>query len=428
MRILFFTHYFPPEVNAPANRTHEHCREWVRAGHEVHVITCVPSHPRGVPFPGHHRGWYQPEQIDGITVHRVWTLLAPNSGVIKRTMNFLSFMPTAIWRALRLGGFDIIIGTSPQFFCAVATWMAATLKQTPWVFELRDLWPESIEAVGAGRAYMPLQLLHRLEMRMYRSARMVACLSHAFLDNLASRGISRSKMVFVPNGVDAAFWKTGSRDAGRTALQAGPDELLVSYIGTVGMAHDLGTILDVAARVKAERTDVRFVIVGDGAELPTLRERASREGLTNVTFTGLVPRERIPDYLAASDVSLVTLKRSDVFKAVLPSKMFESMAAATPILLAVEGEAQQILMRSGGGATAMPGDASSIASALAIMLRNVECRRAMGAAGAQFVEQEFSRTAWARRYIAALEQAAQGELGGARRPSEISTTPSRVRS
>jgi glycosyltransferase involved in cell wall biosynthesis len=428
MRILFFTHYFPPEVNAPANRTHEHCREWVRAGHEVHVITCVPSHPRGVPFPGHRRGWYQPEQIDGITVHRVWTLLAPNAGVIKRTLNFLSFMPTAIWRALRLGGFDIIIGTSPQFFCAVATWVAATLKQTPWVFELRDLWPESIEAVGAGRAYMPLQLLHRLEMQMYRSARMVACLSHSFMDNLESRGISRSKMVFVPNGVDAAFWKTGSRDAGRAAMQAGPDELLVSYIGTVGMAHDLGTILDVAARVRTERTDVRFVIVGDGAELPMLRERAARDGLTNVTFTGLVPRERIPDYLAASDVSLVTLKRSDVFKAVLPSKMFESMAAATPILLAVEGEAKEILMRSGGGATAMPGDASSIASALAIMLRNVERRRAMGAAGAQFVEQEFSRAAWARRYIAMLERAAQGGLGGARQPSEIPTVPSRVRS
>lgn len=426
MRILFFTHYFPPEVNAPANRTHEHCREWVRDGHEVHVITCVPSHPRGVPFPGHRRGWYQPEPIDGIHVHRVWTFLAPNTGVIRRTLNFVSFVPTAIWRALTLGAFDIIIGTSPQFFCAVATWMAASLKRTPWVFELRDLWPESIEAVGAGRAYMPLRLLHRLEMRMYRSARMVVSVSQSFMDNLERRGVSRAKMAFVPNGVDAAFWKTGSREAGRAALQAGPNELIVSYIGTVGMAHDLGTILDVAARLKDERPDIRFAIVGDGAELPVLRERVSREGLTNVTFTGLVPRERIPDYLAASDVSLVTLKRSDVFKAVLPSKMFESMAAATPILLAVEGEAKQILMRSGAGVTAMPGDASAIASALAILLRNGERRRAMGAAGARFVEQEFSRAAWARRYMTVLDQATRGAISAGQ--TEISPLASKVQS
>jgi len=410
MRILFLSHYFPPEVNAPANRTHEHCREWVKAGHEVHVITCVPSHPRGVPFHGYRSRWYQREQIDGITVHRMWTYLAANSGVLKRTINFLSFVPSAVARALTLGSFDVIIGTSPQFFCAVATWMAASLKRTPWVFELRDLWPESIEAVGAGRAYMPLGLLHRLEMRMYRGARMVVSVSRSFMDNLESRGINRAKMAFVPNGVDAEFWKAGSREAGRAALQAKPSDLIVSYIGTVGMAHDLGTVLDVAGRFKSEQPNVRFVIVGDGAELPMLRQRATGAGLTNVVFSGLVPRARIPDYLAASEVSLVTLKRSDVFKTVLPSKMFESMAAGTPIVLAVEGEAKQILVQSGAGVAAMPGDAGSIASELAILLQNAERRRAMGAAGALFVEQEFSRAAWARRYLTVLDQAVQGAM------------------
>ena len=122
MRILFFTHYFPPEVNAPANRTHEHCREWVAAGHEVHVVTCIPSHPFGKPFPGFRRRWYQHDQIDGIHVHRVWTYMAPNRGVLRRTLNYLSFVPTAALRALRLGRFDVAIGTSPQFFCAVAVW------------------------------------------------------------------------------------------------------------------------------------------------------------------------------------------------------------------------------------------------------------------------------------------------------------------
>src|SRR5215208_6589146 len=189
MRILFLSHYFPPEVNAPATRTFDHCREWAAAGHDVHVITCVPSHPAGVAFKGYRPGWYEREQREGITVHRVWTRLAPNAGIVLRTLNFLSFVPTAVWRALRLGPFDIIIGTSPQFFCAVATWIAAALKRTPWIFELRDLWPESIAAVGAARSYMPLRLLEWLELRMYRHARAVVCVSRSFIRNLVTRGI-----------------------------------------------------------------------------------------------------------------------------------------------------------------------------------------------------------------------------------------------
>lgn len=405
MRILFVSHYFPPEVNAPASRTFEHCREWVAAGHDVHVITCVPSHPAGVPFPGHRMGWYQREEREGVIVHRVWTWLAPNSGVIKRTINFLSFVPFAVLRALRLGQFDIIIGTSPQFFCAVATWIAASLKRTPWVFELRDLWPESIVAVGAARAYMPMRFLERLELMMYRHARAVVCVSQSFVTNLVDRGIDGSKISFVPNGVDVEVWTGGRREAGRAALRASERDVIVSYVGTIGMAHDIGTVLDSARILRDERPDIRFAIVGDGAERQILMDRAAAEGLTNVTFTGLVAREEIPDYLAASEISLVTLKRSDVFKSVLPSKMFESMAAARPILLAVEGEAQQMLERGGAGIAVAPGDAPALASAVRRLADDPELRQTMGSAGVRFVEQHFSRRAWAHRYLRVFERA-----------------------
>jgi hypothetical protein len=151
VRILFFTHYFPPEVNAPANRTHEHCREWVAEGHDVHVVTCTPSHPIGKPFPGFRRCWYHYEQIDGIHVPPRVDAPRSESWSTRRTINYLSFIPTSVFRALRLGRFDVTIGTSPQFFCAVATWLYARLRPTPWVFELRDLWPASIPSVGAMR-------------------------------------------------------------------------------------------------------------------------------------------------------------------------------------------------------------------------------------------------------------------------------------
>jgi len=404
MRILFFSHYFPPEVNAPASRTYEHCREWVAAGHEVHVITCVPSHPVGVPFRGYRPGWYQQERHDGIVVHRVWTLLAPNKGVVKRTLNYLSFMPPAVWRSLRLGRFDVLIGTSPQFFCAVATWIAASLGRTPWVFELRDLWPESIHAVGAARAYMPLKMLERLELLMYAQARSVVCVSEAFVRNLVSRGVPTSKISFVPNGVDTAMWTAGVRAKGRAKLDAGESDIIVSYIGTVGMAHDIGTVLDAARLLGRERPRLRFVIIGDGAEREALAARARAEGLDNVTFTGLVPRAEIPDYLAASDVSLVTLKPSDLFKTVLPSKMFESMAAARAIVLAVDGEARQVLERAGAGLAVAPGNAAALADAVRRLAADPELRQTLGAAGSRFVERDFSRRTWAHRYLGLLDR------------------------
>jgi glycosyltransferase involved in cell wall biosynthesis len=404
MRILFFSHYFPPEVNAPANRTYEHCREWVAAGHEVHVITCVPSHPFGVPFSGYRTGWYQKEERDGIVVHRVWTSLAPNKDVMRRTINYLSFVPPAVWRALRLGRFDVFIGTSPQFFCTVATWIAAFLKRTPWVFELRDLWPESIHAVGAARSYMPFKLLERLELLLYSRARSVVCVSEAFMANLAGRGVAADKLSFIPNGVDTATWTAGKRGEGRARLGVGDRETVVSYIGTVGMAHNIGTVLDAARLMAPAHPDIRFVIIGDGAERDALVRRAREEGLHNVTFTGLVPRSEIPDYLAASDISLVTLKPSDLFKTVLPSKMFESMAAVRPIVLAVDGEAKRLLERAGAGVAVAPGDAAALAAALERLAANPDLRRTLGEAGARFVERDFSRRIWAERYLRELDR------------------------
>lgn len=403
MRILFFSHYFPPEVNAPANRTHEHCREWVRAGHEVHVVTCIPSHPLGRPFAGFSRQWYRKDMVDGIHVHRVWTYLAPNKGLVRRTLNYLSFVPAAVCRALRLGSFDIAIGTSPQFFCAAATALYGRLRRTPWVFELRDLWPESIHAVGAmkGKTWA-LRLLESLEMKLYRESAAVVCVTEGFVRELASRGIPAEKLHFVPNGVVPSFWRSGLRDEERAALGIRSDQILACYVGTIGMAHGLGTLLQAARALRDTEPDIRFLIVGDGAELANMKARAAGMNLPNVTFTGLLPRTRVPAILAAADIALVTLKPSDVFKTVLPSKMFESMAAGRPTVLAVDGEARATLARAGAGVYVPPGDPTALAGAVKDLSRDAVRRQEMGQAAAEFVEREFGRRAWAERYVAIL--------------------------
>ena len=399
MRILFLTHYFPPEVNAPAVRTFEHCREWVAAGHEVHVVTCVPSHPLGEPFRGYRRRWYQHELLDGIHTHRVWTHLAANEGVFRRTLNYLSFVPTAVYRALRVGPIDVVVGTSPQFFCAVAASIAARLRGVPWVFELRDLWPESISTVGAMRRSMVLELFERLELHLYDDAAAVACVTRPFMQNLAARGVDAAKLHYVPNGIEPGFWASGERARGRRELRIAEDEVLVSYVGTVGMAHGLTTVLDAAERLRDSARHVRFLVVGDGAQLNTIRALAAARGLDNVSFTGLVARNRVPTVLAASDVLLVTLKRADLFKTVLPSKMFEAMAASRPVILAVDGEARAVLEASGGGLAVPPEDAEPLAAAVLRLAGDPGLRASLGEAGRRYVEVEFNRRTWGQQYL-----------------------------
>ena len=403
MKILFLSHYFPPEVNAPAVRTFEHCREWARAGHEVHVITCVPSHPLGVPFAGYRSTWYRREAVDGVLVHRVLTFLAPNAGVFRRTLNFLSFIPSAVWRGLRLGRVDVVVATSPQFFCAMAGCLLAVLRRTPWVFEVRDLWPHSIRSVGAVSSSLALGLLEKLELAMYRRAARVVCVARPFIDDLGRRGVDRSKLVYLPNGVQPDAWCEGNRESTRAELGLGHDDVLVSYIGTIGMAHGLGTVLDAARLLRERHPTVRLLVVGDGAELPAIRDRVRAESLDNLTLTGLVSRERVKDYLAATDISLVVLKRSPMFELVLPSKIFEAMAAARPVVLGVGGEARRVLEQSGGGVAVSPGDAAALADAVGRLAGDRVERERMGAAGRSFVTREFSRVAWAERYLTMLE-------------------------
>ena len=412
MRILFLTHYFPPEVNAPATRTHEHCREWVAAGHDVHVVTGIPSHPAGKPFAGHRRGWYQHESIDGIHVHRVWTYLAANRGVARRTANYVSFALSGAWRAWRLGPFDVAIGTSPQFFCAVATWLVARLRGRPWVFELRDLWPESIAALGAlTPRSAPMRWLERLELRLYRDAAAVACLTRSFERSLAERGVDEAKLHFVPNGIVPEFWSRGDREGARQRLGVSNGDVLLSYVGTTGMAHGLDLLLDAMASLQARAPEVRLLIVGDGAELETLRSAAAERRLSNVRFTGLVARADVPSLLAASDIMLVTLRRSAVFKTVLPSKLFEAMAASRPVVLGVEGEARDTLIHAGAGIAVPPGDAPALADAICRLARDPGLRAAMGESGLAYVQREYSRRVWAARYLALLEAVAVAPAG-----------------
>ena len=410
MRILFFSHYFPPEVNAPASRTHAHTVRWAQEGHDVTVITCAPNCPDGVVYPGYRNGLLpQVEMVDGVRVVRVWTYVAANAGTARRIVNFLSYMISAAAAALFRRRPDIIVATSPQFFCGWAGVLASWMRWRPLVLEIRDIWPESIAAVGAMRKGLVLRALEFLEVRMYRAARHIVTVGEGYREQiLAKAPEAESRTTVITNGVDTLFQEAASPDLALLRQYGLEGKFIVSYVGTIGMAHGLEVTIAAARRLKDEgRTDVAFLIVGDGARRAELEELARAEGVSDlVVFAGRMPRERIPGVLAASDACLIHLRKSSLFEKVIPSKIFETMALGRPMIMGVEGESREIVLRAEAGVPMIPDSPESLLAAIERLRSPGASAERCGVRAKEFVRQNYDRDVLARRYLRLLETVA----------------------
>lgn len=351
MHILFLTDNFPPEVNAPASRTFEHCREWVKQGHRVTVVTGVPNFPAGKVYPGYRNRWWQTEVMEGIYVVRVWTYITANAGFLLRIVDYVSFMVSAILAAPAIKGVDLIVATSPQFFSPCAAYVISRLKRVPFIFELRDFWPESIKAVGAMRDSWIIRWLERVEMFLYRQAARIVVVSPAFKRRLVERGIDAAKIDVVTNGVDLANFTAQPRDEALAADLGLQGKFVAGYIGTHGLAHGLDTLLDAAAMLAArpDAEDIRLLFLGDGARKAELVEHARQRGLSNVLFLDSVGKSEVPRYWSLLDVSIIHLRKTELFGLVIPSKLFECMGMGIPVLHGVAGESAGIVRESGVG-------------------------------------------------------------------------------
>lgn len=402
MRILFVSHYFPPEVNAPAYRTFDHAREWVKAGHEVTILTCVPNHPAGRIFAGYRNRFVQTETVEGLRVVRVWTFATPNEGILKRTLNHLAFMLMALLVAPFLGRADVVVTTTPQFFNGLAGVVLRWTKWAPWVLEVRDLWPESIVAVGALRARWLIAILEALERFMYRRADHIVVVTRAFAEVIAANGIARARITYVPNGIDPALFAQERAAAAPLAARLGLEgKVVATYAGTLGMAHGLETLLEAAGRLRA-RSDIHVLIVGDGAARAGLEQRIAAEALANVTMLGTQPKAMMPGIWALSAIGLVLLRPEPLFRTVLPSKMFEIMGTARPIILGVAGESAEVLREADAGIAIPAGDAAALAAAIAHLADRPDERARMGESGARHVRERFDRRVLAAEMLAVL--------------------------
>ena len=399
MRILFLSHYFPPEVNAPASRTYEHCKQWVEDGHKVTVVTCAPNHPRGTVYEGYRNKMIQREEKDGIQVVRVWTYVTANEGVLKRTLNYMSYMVAAVLVAPFLSRYDVVLSTSPQFFNGLAGYLVSRVKRLPWILEIRDLWPESIVAVGAITNRQVIRLLEGLELFAYQKANHLVVVTDAFKAHMLARGISSKKVTVIKNGVDFSLFKKPSH-GGVTHLSGDlglEGKFVASYFGTHGMAHHLETVLEAAQELR-EWKDIVFLLVGDGAERSRLVTMRDEKKLSNVVMLDQQPKEKMPEFWSLSSVSLVLLKKSALFKTVLPSKIFESMAMVRPVILGVEGESAELVMSAGGGICIEPESSKDLAIQVLKLYRDPTLREELGSSGRRYVLEHFDRQVLAKRF------------------------------
>jgi len=391
-------------MGAPAARVSELSRAWAARAHKVTVLAAFPHHPTGV-IPGKYRGRLLMRERDrGVEVLRTWVYPAPNRGFLRRTLSYLSFMCSSLAIGLpALSGrrFDAVIATSPQFFVAVAGFLLASALRCPFIFEVRDIWPASIEAVGAVRNRRLIALLEKVEMALYGRARLVVAVSDSAGTTLARRGVPGAKIAVVKNGVDLEMFRPAPRENAVRASLGLASKFVVSYVGTIGMAHGLEIVLEAARLTESDRGLV-YLVVGEGARRAELEAAAKERGLSNVVFAGEVPRERVPEYLAASDALLVHLRRAPLFEGVIPSKIFEIMACARPIILGVRGEAASIIRDARAGIEIEPESAAEFVAAIARLRSDASLALEMGRSGRAFVEAHFDRRRLADDYLSLL--------------------------
>ena len=404
LKIVYLSHYYPPEMGAPAARVSAFARRWAAMGHDVTALTTFPNHPTGVIREGYRGRIRMIEDDHGVRVVRTFLYAAPNRGVFRRGLCYASFaLSSVLLGAVPIGRPDVLIATSPQFLALLSGWALARMRGVPLVLEIRDLWPDSIVAVGAlPPTSAVVRTLERLERFIYRRADLVVSVTHSFVPLLEERGARR--VVVIPNGADTSrFTPDVDREAARKRFGL-EGRFVAGFAGTIGMAHGLESVLDAAERLASSHPEILFWLVGDGARRAALQDEAARRNLTNVRFDGQRPREEMPEVLAAADAALVLLRPTPLFETVLPSKMFEAMAASCPVVLGVKGEARRLLEESGGGVAVEPGDGADLARTLAALAGDPEKRRQLGASGRRFVTARFTHDALARAYLEALSE------------------------
>jgi glycosyltransferase involved in cell wall biosynthesis len=402
MKILFITDNFPPELNAPATRTYEHTSVWEKMGAEITILTCFPNYPQGIIYPGYTNKLYSTEQLTpNIKVIRLWSYMSKNEGFVKRILDYISFGFMAFWAGLFLKT-DIIIATSPQFFTTTTGSLLGFLKRKPWVFELRDLWPESIRAVNAMKSSSKvLDWLEKLELYLYKSAKLIIPVTHSFKENLINRNINPDKIHVITNGANLALYQPMIKDLNLVSKFGLENKFVIGYTGTIGMAHGIEFIVDSFNEIQDE--SIALLIVGDGAEYGRIKSKIDSLQNPNIILSQSIPKNEVPNLISILDIALVNLIKSDTFKTVIPSKIFENASMGKPILAGLLGESKGIIEKYNAGLCFEPENKLDFIAKLKELKSNIELYK-QSKSGALNLAKDFDRIKLAEKFYHILEK------------------------
>lgn len=407
MHVLLIHQGFATPNEPGGTRHFELARGVVERGHQFTVIASNISYITGKNTKN-EPGANDTARIEGIRILRAFTHRTLHGGFAGRLLSFISFAVSSFMCALRVGKVDIVIGTSPPIFQAVAAWLVAALRRRPFVLEVRDLWPEFIIDMGKLRNPLLICLSRWLERFLYARAAHLVVNSPAYSDYLSKIGVPRGKITLIPNGVDPTMFDPSSDGNGVRQKLKLEGKFVVVYAGAIGPANDLGLLLRVAEELNGD-SHVSFLIVGDGKERKRLQAEADSLSLTNVVFAGAQPKRDMPNFLASADACVAVLQNIPMFRMTYPNKVFDYMASGRPVILAIDGVIRDVVETAQAGIFSAPGDAKSLAKAVRFLVSHREERQTMSTNGRSFVEKHFNRARQTDQFLHLLQKlVAQG--------------------
>jgi glycosyltransferase involved in cell wall biosynthesis len=409
MKILLIHQYYLEKTDGGGSRWNEMTKVWTEAGHEITVLAGMSHYASGKKN-ARYKGKYfydEKEFEKNIRVIRSHVSESYNVNFLGRLWGYFSFVFSSIWAGLFYAKekYDIIVVTSPPLFVGITAYFLSKVKRIPFVFEIRDLWPESAIDTGVVTNGFIIKLAYSFESFIYRKATLINVLTPAFRTALIEKkGVSKDKIIFIPNAADFSLVQdilpSFNLVEFRNLHNIGLDRFVITYVGAHGVANHLIHAVETAELLKD--TNVLFLMIGEGMQKKMLKEQALEKGLTNIRFLDAVPKKEVFKYILASDMGASILKKVDTFKTVYSNKTFDYMSCRKPLFMAIDGVSKDLLEEANAGVFVEPENALDFATKIRFYLNNPNLIKEQGESGYQFAITNFDRTKLAEKYLSEI--------------------------
>ncbi|MDO5858122.1 glycosyltransferase family 4 protein [Myroides odoratimimus] len=408
MKILLLHQYYLEEDDAGGSRWNEMAKSWSEAGHEVTVIAGM-MHANGLEKRKEYKGKYYVRNSQGtIDVLRCHVSESYNNGFLGRLWGYFSFMFSSLWGGMFKvkGKYDVIIVTSPPLFVGISGYLIALFKKMPFVFEVRDLWPESAIDTGVLKNKFIIKVAYAVEKFLYKKARLINVLTPAFYNTLRDKKeINENKLIMIPNAADFSLSEEVMKEFDRNQFRKDHDlidRFVITYVGAHGVANNLDQILEAGKQL--EDTNVVFLLIGQGMEKKRLIEKAKDMKVTNVRFLQPVPKKDVFKFILASEMGASVLKKVDTFKTVYSNKTFDYFSCKKPILMAIDGVSRELVEKANAGTYVEPENIVEYNRIIRDYMANPEKMELEGNNGYLYAKQNFDRIYLANKYLEAIKE------------------------